>query len=240
MSFPSNYTSYSYAGGLVGYQAKGAITNCCSMSSVTSRFLNGQHSYAGGLVAHQENGTITNCYSMGSVTSSTYAGGLVAYQYSGTITNCYSTGSVTSSTFAKGLIVYKSGTVTGCFWDTETSGQMTSAGGTGKTTAQMKTLLTFTSSGWDFTNETANGTSNIWRMCVDDVDYPRLNWEFIDGDFACPDGVNIEDLDYFVGQWLLTNCTADNNYCGGADMDTSGQVDLADLAIFAQHWLEGM
>lgn len=39
-------------------------------------------------------------------------------------------------------------TVTNSYWDTQTSGQATSAGGTGKTTAQMKSQSTFT--GWDF------------------------------------------------------------------------------------------
>jgi hypothetical protein len=46
---------------------------------------------------------------------------------------------------------YVSGTITSCYWDTETSTKATSAGGagvTGKTTAQMKTLATY--SGWDF------------------------------------------------------------------------------------------
>jgi len=42
------------------------------------------------------------------------------------------------------------GSVNNSFWDTQTSGRTTSAGGTGKTTAQTKTLSTFTSAGWDF------------------------------------------------------------------------------------------
>jgi hypothetical protein len=134
-----------------------------------------------------------------------------------------------------------SSTETGCFWDKTTSGiTAANADATGETTAQMKTLSTFVAAGWDFTNETANGTNDYWRMCMNNADYPRLNWESIDGDFACPDGVNIEDLDYFVQRWLLTNCTSCNNYCGGADMDSSGTVNIADLVIFAQQWLEGM
>lgn len=107
----------------------------------------------------------------------------------------------------------------------------------GKTTAQMNMLSTFATAGWDFTNETANGTSNYWRMCVNEVDYPRLNWQTMDGDLACPDGVDTEDLAYFSERWLLTPCTSSNNYCGGADMDVSGSVNMNDLVIFAQHWL---
>ena len=48
------------------------------------------------------------------------------------------------------------------FWDTQTSGQAASAGGTGKTTAEMQMASTFLEAGWDFVGETANGTEDIW------------------------------------------------------------------------------
>jgi len=35
------------------------------------------------------------------------------------------------------------------FWDNQTSGQTSSSGGTGKTTAQMKSITTFSGAGWD-------------------------------------------------------------------------------------------
>ncbi len=98
------------AGGLVGYQYSGTITNCYSTGTVTSSL-----SSAGGLVGLQRSGTITNCYSTVTATSdsneidsSAIAGGLVGWQYSGTITDCYSTGEVTSYShsysFAWGLV----------------------------------------------------------------------------------------------------------------------------------------
>ena len=43
------------------------------------------------------------------------------------------------------------GNVFDSFWDTETSGQAVSAGGTGKTTAEMQQQGTFDPP-WDFTN----------------------------------------------------------------------------------------
>jgi hypothetical protein len=104
----------------------------------------------------------------------------------------------------------------------------------------MKTLSTFTSAGWDFTGETANGTNNYWRMCIDGADYPRLNWESMAGDFACPDGVNFVDFAYFAARWPMAGCNSSNNFCGGADINTSGTVDLADFAIFANYWLDGL
>jgi hypothetical protein len=69
-----------------------------------------------------------------------------------------------------------SGTVTGCFWDTQTSGQATSAGGTGKTTAELQTAATFLDAGWDFAGETANGMEDIWWI-LEGQDYPRLRWQ---------------------------------------------------------------
>jgi len=130
------------------------------------------------------------------------------------------------------------GTVTASFWDIDTSGQATSAGGTGKTTVQMQTQSTFTDAGWDFVGETANGTDDIWRMCVDGVEYPKLYWQFMLGDFLCPDGVNLIDFSFFAERWLNDNCGAAND-CDQTDLDFSDMVDVADLRIFCSHWLEG-
>ena len=64
---------------------------------------------------------------------------------------------------------YNGGTVTNSFWDTQTSGQATSAGGTGLTTAQMMTQSTYTGAGWDFTN--------TWFM-IDGNTRPFLQMEY--------------------------------------------------------------
>ena len=57
--------------------------------------------------------------------------------------------------------------------------QTTSNRGTGKTTVQMQTADTFLEMGWDFVDETANGTENIWWI-DEGQDYPHLWWEPID------------------------------------------------------------
>jgi hypothetical protein len=72
------------------------------------------------------------------------------------------------------------------------------------------------------------------------VSYPQLNWESTDGDFACPGGVDAADLEVFWGRWLQADCSADNYFCGGVDLNASGKVDLADFAMFAFHWLEAI
>jgi hypothetical protein len=77
-----------------------------------------------------------------------------------------------------GLVAWNSGGVTNSFWDMQTSGQAVSAGGTGKTTAEMQTAKTFLDAGWDFVAETANGTEDVWWI-NEGKDYPRLWWELI-------------------------------------------------------------
>jgi hypothetical protein len=164
-----------YAGGLVGYNygSGSMITSCYASGSVS-----GAGSYVGGLVGMNDSGTLTNCYASGSVSGTgDSTGGLVGMNYSGTVTTCYASGSVSGNNGVGGLAGRSDyGTLTDCFWDTETSGQGTSAGGTGKTTAQMQTLATFTDSGWDFVGETDNGTDDIWKIPFAGG-YPILSWQ---------------------------------------------------------------
>lgn len=118
----------------------------------------------GGLVGLSA-GPITNSYSKATVHGSTWVGGLVGTNWGNAarVTNSYSAGAVSGSSHVGGLVGYNYNTiatpVSNSYWDTQTSGQATSAGGAGRTTAQMKTLATFP--GWDFTNTWGiqNGTS---------------------------------------------------------------------------------
>jgi len=68
------------------------------------------------------------------------------------------------------------GSILSSLWDLRTSGQITSAGGIGKTTAEMQTAKTFLDAGWDFVDEMVNGTEDIWWI-LEGQDYPRLSWE---------------------------------------------------------------
>ncbi|MCP4260639.1 MAG: rhodanese-like domain-containing protein [Planctomycetes bacterium] len=160
-------------GGLVGYN-KGTISDCSSAGSVSGT------AKVGGLVGGNYNAYIENCYATGSVSGTTYVGGLLGENWYGTINNCYSVGRVTGTTDVGGLVALNSGVVTHSFWDIETSGHLTSAGGTGKTTAEMQTASTFLDVGWDFVNETANGPNDVWKIS-EGLDYPRLWWEKYSG-----------------------------------------------------------
>jgi len=199
-------------------------------------------SYYAGVLAGYHRGSISACYATGSITGTCNSvGGLAGWVDSGSVDQCYSACAVSGAGNVGGLVGIKSGTglITRSFWDVQVSGQAFSAGGTGKTTAGMKTVATFIAAGWDFTNEMMNGTHDIWRLCVDGASYPQLNWQAAGGDFACPDGVAIEDLQHLAAWWLMEYCEA-FNACSGADMDLSGTVDLTDYAIFTGQWMEGI
>ena len=152
-------------GGLVGW-SYGTVSGCYATGPVSSRT---QGIKVGGLMGGN-GGTISNCYSTGSVSGFSYVGGLVGWAYEGLISDCYATGRVSGIGIFGGLVGERhTGTTRDSFWDIETSGQKTSAGGTGLTTAEMKTLSTFTSAAWDF-------NTPVWQMC-DGVCYPRLAWQ---------------------------------------------------------------
>jgi hypothetical protein len=196
----------SFAGLWGGSEYVGSISRCYATADVSGNRI------LGGLVGENDGGAISDSYATGSVTSTSGWGaddtaGLVGLQDNGgSITKCYSTGHVSWGFPENGgggfLGRNTSGTVQYSFWDTQTSGWSTSAGGTGRTTAQMQTRSTFTLAGWDFTDETANGTEDIWRLCVDLTSYPILAWQrWPLGDYYCPDGSDFKDYAVLAGQW---------------------------------------
>ena len=179
-SLPMGYGSNSQNGGLVGAN-NGAISASYATGSVTSF----GETVAGGLAGSNNiNGTISDSYATGDVviSNASYAqvGGLVGYN-EGTINDSYAAGSVgtigASASYAEvgGLVgLSEGGAINGSFWDTTTSGQSTSSGGVGLTTAQMQTQSNFTSAtaangatnpGWDF--------ASTWAM-YEGYTYPLL------------------------------------------------------------------
>jgi hypothetical protein len=129
----------------------------------------------GGLSGMDDYGTVSNCYSTGSVSGIGIVGGLVGYNCpGGTVTNCYSTGSVSGAFGVGGFVGLNAATVTSSFWDNQTSGWSTSAGGTGKTTDNMKYVRTYTdntwsvglTTPWDFVGNPYGdvGNEDIWNI----------------------------------------------------------------------------
>jgi len=175
----------SYIGGLIG--------GIGLLADVTHSYNNGivnGYRFTGGLAGRNDTGNIGNCYSTGTVSGYSNVGGLVG-QNGGIIDNCYSSGQVSATDSWYGGLTGSGGTssVNNCFWDTEASGQSSSAAGTGKTTGEMKTVDTFTdvstaglTTAWDFeTNPNDDAANNNWW----DLDYsgainsgyPYLSWQ---------------------------------------------------------------
>ncbi len=63
--------------------------------------------------------------------------------------------------------------------------------------------------------------------------------EFFSCDFE-PDGdVDMDDLIWFVGSWLGSDCKGNLSYgCNGSDLNNDGEVNISDFAIFAGYWLK--
>lgn len=40
-----------------------------------------------------------------------------------------------------------------------------------------------------------------------------------------------------LSMWWQSNCDVSNHWCGGADLDWSGQADWQDLNLFVSSWL---
>ena len=155
-----------FIGGLAGVNYFGTISSSYASGNVTGS------QTVGGLVGlNQQAGgsgsNIINTYATGAVNGNTNVGGLVGENGSN-ISNSYSVGAVTinnGNTSVGGLVGTLSvdganspSVITNSFWDTQTSGQAASPGGTGKTSAEMKTMGTFTGAGWNFSS------APVWQI----------------------------------------------------------------------------
>jgi len=159
-----------HVGGLVGCN-DGTVSNSYLTGRVTGTWA------VGGLVG-ANHGTVSNSYSTADVTGDQYAGGLVGTN-SGSVGNSYSIGSVTGDDSVGGLVGDSyDGTVSNSLWDIQTSGQATSGGGTGKTTAEMQDIATF--AGWSII-AVAHGVTNpayTWNI-IEGQTYPFLSWQSV-------------------------------------------------------------
>lgn len=165
----SNIEIYGEIGGLIGgYRNTARVEESYALGNVGSSTSGNSK---GGLIGSMIGAIsykVKNCYSKGSVIGAGYIGGLVGNVfYDLGIENCYSVGSVTGTDANVGGLLGRLGyaTVTNSYWDTQTSGQATSAGGTGKTTTEMKEGAI----GTDF----VDWYTDIWTA-VNNENYPQL------------------------------------------------------------------
>jgi len=180
-------TGEGYLAAVVGLNLGGTVSGSYSTGKVTGTGTGtGWFPTAGGLVAanshmqYGRHGKESNCYSTAAVTTTgksntAFLGGLVGrnadlYGDYGTVSNCYSTGSVINTASAAdvhigGLVGDGNNLDTdSSFWDKQTSACISSGGGKGLTSAQMKDINTYLAAGWDFVGEVTNAFLGIWKM----------------------------------------------------------------------------
>ena len=175
----ASVTGFRIVGGLVGGNWGGSVGNSYFAGSVTGKATG--ETYAGGLVAlNWVSGTVSNSYSRADVTGDVWVGGLVGINWGSTVSNCYSAGGVSGNRNVGGLVGGNYGVVSDCFWDLETSDMDESAGGTGKSTAEMKSIATFKAAEWSIIAVTAGVTnpSYIWNI-VEGQTHPFLSWQSV-------------------------------------------------------------
>ena len=74
-------------------------------------------------------------------------------------------------------------------------------------------------------------------MCVDGVDYPRLSYEFAkNGDFACGDGVDMNDLAALAEAWLLVGRAHPTEFNYACDANGDGVIGLDDFSVMSENW----
>ena len=218
------------AGGLVGHNAlAGAVQ--ASFAEVTVAASHSRTAAIAGGLAGQNDGNIRASYAAGAVAATgvsrfTKAGGL-AGNNGGTITASYARGRVTatgSGTVAGGLVggALRNGTASASYWDTATSGQTASAGGTGQTSSALQTPGGYNYSGiyagWNLNLDGIAGGDSPWYFRGANQ-YPILAYGAM-GEFP------LWDYDTDNDRLLEVNNLAQLNALRW-DLNTDGVVDAA-------------
>lgn len=175
-----NFSTMSYVGAVAGYSS--------SSVNVFEVFSNGTiymtNSYGGGLIGYVSLGTISDSYSKVNVSGSIVGGLIGRAAYSPTINKTYSIGNVASGSYGGGLIGYGAAACTNCVYDTNTSGQSdTNGGSVPKTTEEMMSIETYENWSIVAVSQEADGHANhlyTWNI-VNGSSYPFLSWEYTEG-----------------------------------------------------------
>jgi filamentous hemagglutinin family protein len=159
-------------GGLVGWNY-GQIDQAYASGNVNGQF------GVGGLAGLNDGGQIRNAYATGAVSGNTGVGGLIGnIQDGGQVRNTYASGAVTGSGSNIGGLIGSNeiltpgaslATIDASYWNTQTSGRSSSAGGEGRSTLEMQgggSRPIF--AGWDF--------ASIWKQ---EAAAPVFLWNFI-------------------------------------------------------------
>ncbi|MBN1795692.1 MAG: hypothetical protein JW804_03385 [Sedimentisphaerales bacterium] len=221
-------------GALVGLLNNGTIENCWVVGGVV---YGGQR--CGALAGSLLSGTVQNCYTNDTFVDSVLDAGGFAGACDAEMRNCFAASPTSSLLGYEGALVGVGtlGSYTSCFWDSTVSSSLTGIGNgpdpsgvIGETTVNMRMASTFINAGWDIITPDNQPQELIWRMCTDDVNYPRLNVEYLQSDFVCPDGVDILDLAMLAEEWQGFIFEID------VDFYPDRRIDFLDWALFASAW----
>jgi len=186
---------HSDAGGLVGFNAAGIISESYATGNVIGKV-------AGGLVglnhsfSEAQNGQIQNSYASGNVVGSEISGGFVG-QNTGVIEKSYSLGQVMAGSSEEINIViggftgfndpsYGFGLIISSFFNRDNNPGLPfndpEGGNVGRTEVELQSLSTYTSDlpeneAWDMTY-TNNPSQTVWKLAFPDgSDFPVLDWQ---------------------------------------------------------------
>lgn len=145
VSYGGTSTDVGWVGGFVGQPYNSQIKYCMASGNVSAPDGENVGGFAG------SDGDYSYCYALGDVEGNNYVAGFIGDGYSSSIDHCYSKGNVSGSSDVRGFS-RRGGTITDCYFDTETSGQ-TDSEATGLTTSEMTgSSATSNMSSFDFTN----------------------------------------------------------------------------------------
>lgn len=199
-------------GGLVGWNEDGRVADGSVSGDATGGLYVG--GFAGANTVGSGIGAVSNGSASGPVTGDSRVGGLIGLN-AGTTSHSFASGSVDGREFVGGLVgLDDGGTVVDAYWDTETSGQAISAGGTNLKTAEMTGVAAVG-------NMTGLDISGTWLVTDS---YPVLSWEAV-GPFLA---VNVTGTSSPVdaGQTLQVDTTVTNYGRSG-----TGVVELTDTGF---------
>jgi hypothetical protein len=204
-----NVTGNVEVGGLVGRNA-GGMNYSYASGEVTGG------SKVGGLIGYNLQ-VVNNAYASGQVSGDDMVGGLIGENNFGArIRNSYASGAVIGDNQTGGLVGSGAGVVENSYWDTDASGQSQSAGGEGKTTAQLQRQDTFADN-WDL--------FEVWSI-DGSGGYPYFRWEL---NLAAPppwkgDGIGTENQPFLIASAEQLN---DVRHYLNAHFELGRDIDLS-------------
>lgn len=209
-------------GGFAGKATGGSFQKVYATGSVT---LNGNSGSVGGLIGVVLDTTrITNSYSAGSISADNNSsirgnGGFIGTLNGNGITleHTYSSSSISSSGLNTGGLVgfdndTASTTIINSFWNTQTSGINTSAGGSGINSSTMRNQSTFVQAGWDFQCKSTNGNLDIWGIYSNsNSGFPFLSFQGLVSE-SCPTWVGTQNTQWNdTANWLTGSVPTGND-----------------------------